>query len=388
MWRILEANLELAVESGFIYAPLLFDPDIAREMREESGVVEMRDADGPRRVRSVIEFEGKPFTVALSLESLLENFDKLHPESFEQLKTTLLEKYGHSASFGSLSVDAKLRVILFEVLPYFVRKRKGLKRETPGEEEILDLIGDRLEVPEKFFERADRYLDIGPLKETAARLRRACFRVGLPRDGTYEARELRGWFLRALETRVLAEEAARLEVAAREREGLKKASKSYIALLLYIADLGFLELDGFGFSRFRFHGEYMVYKRTGEYALMAYDGRLYLFADCRVAVPTFGPLRPVVLEKYKHPFLFAHDRCQQICMRDWDQPARFSAPAAISTIEEGVNSLLYGYNYRRRNGYHSLDRITQHFRSVDFDDLRIPDDHPKIASGEVRVTNR
>jgi len=34
--RLLRSELELVVKSGFVYVPLLFDPDIAREIRRES----------------------------------------------------------------------------------------------------------------------------------------------------------------------------------------------------------------------------------------------------------------------------------------------------------------------------------------------------------------
>jgi len=65
----------------------------------------------------------------------------------------------------------------------------------------------------------------------------------------------------------------------------------------------------------------------------------------------------------------------------------FSAGNVISALEEGLATLYYGYNPRLRNGYHSLDPLTQMRRSLDFMDYRIPPDHPDIVSGKVEVTN-
>ncbi|MCI0528506.1 MAG: hypothetical protein L0Y56_13790, partial [Nitrospira sp.] len=152
-------------------------------------------------------------------------------------------------------------------------------------------------------------------------------------------------------------------------------------------------------------------KCTGEYALKDFYGRLYLFPDCRVGVSTVMPSRPFVIETYKHPFLEGHDSGQHICLRDFMPPKVFTAASVIKALEEGINALLYGYSSRRRNGYQSLDRATQHVRVTDsdqdmtlefeegtlgprrrvptvhFDDCRIPRDNPKIASGEVAITN-
>ena len=91
-------------------------------------------------------------------------------------------------------------------------------------------------------------------------------------------------------------------------------------MLLYISEKGSLEIDGFGFSRMGMTDEYVIYKHTGEYALKDYYGRIYLFPDCRVAVSTIVPLKPVVLDTYKHPFLEGHDAGQPICLRGFNPP--------------------------------------------------------------------
>ncbi|MEK6571432.1 MAG: hypothetical protein AABZ61_08690, partial [Bacteroidota bacterium] len=142
-----------------------------------------------------------------------------------------------------------------------------------------------------------------------------------------------------------------------------------------------------------------------------YYGRMYLFPDCRVAVSTIVPLKPVVVDTYKHPFLEGHDAGQPICLRGFNPPKVFTAANVINALQEGINALLYGYSSRRRNGYHGLDQMTRfarttdvdddimpehedypvistrHARTVNFDDYRVSSDHPKIASGQAEITN-
>ena len=147
-------------------------------------------------------------------------------------------------------------------------------------------------------------------------------------------------------------------------------------------------MDGFGFTRLKKGQDYRIYKRTGPYVLQDFHGRLYFFPDCRVAVTTMGRLRPVVVEHYKHPFLRRHGPGQVICLGPESQNLFFSAKNAIQVLEEGINTLLYSYETRRRKGYHRLDVLPGKMRLVDFEDYRIPPDHPLIVSGEVEVKNR
>jgi len=40
-------------------------------------------------------------------------------------------------------------------------------------------------------------------------------------------------------------------------------------------------------------------------------------------------------------------------------------------LEEGINALLYGYDARRRNGYHSLDPTLYYVKTIEFEDYRV-----------------
>jgi hypothetical protein len=199
---------------------------------------------------------------------------------------------------------------------------------------------------------------------------------------------LKAWWDEAVMTRLLVEERRRLTTEIEERGRWAAAHEGRLAVLLYLAHKGSLELDGFGFTRLKKASGYRIYKRTGPYVLQDFYGRLYFFQDCRVAVSTLGRLRPVVVDHYKHPFLRRHGPGQAICMGPENQNLFFSAKNAIRVLEEGINTLLYSYDTRRRRGYHRLDVLPGMMRLVDFEDYRIPADHPLIVSGVVEVKNR
>jgi hypothetical protein len=156
------------------------------------------------------------------------------------------------------------------------------------------------------------------------------------------------------------------------REQFSRMKPEHIATLLYIADTGFLEIDGFGFIRKNaYRNEYYVYKRSGDYILKDYYGRSYLFPNCRVTVSTYMPFRPFVMEKYKHPFLLKYKSGQEICIKNFNPPDEPTDKCIINTLEEGLTALQYGYDPRKRNGYHSLDKLWIHIPTIDFEDYII-----------------
>jgi hypothetical protein len=399
MRHLLDTDIDLAVEAGFIYVPLLFDPAIEREIHT------------PPKSHSLIELDGRPFIKTVSVRSLLENYEEIYPESYGQLKRACLERYCRAPRLKGVPISDKLRTILLYVMPYFVRRHKGLDRTRLREEDILDLIGERVTVTARHCEDATKIFDTNALRRALSNLEKQRATIDPLGDGMISAPKLREWLFHAVNLTIVDNEKALLRQALRDREQFSEAKRKHVAMLLYVSEKGSLEVDGFGFSRIGLTDEYVIYKHIGEYALRDFYGRTYLFPDCRVAVSTIAPLKPFVMERYKHPFLEGYDSRQEICMRGFNPPNLFTAAAAINALEEGINALLYGYSSRRRNGYHSLDRITKHRRTVDFedytlpdptdypvirnrhvlhvdfDDYRIPHDHPKIASGQVEITN-
>jgi len=67
-----------------------------------------------------------------------------------------------------------------------------------------------------------------------------------------------------------------------------------------------------------------------------------------------------------------HEAGQELCLREFVTGKEFSAGNVVSALEQGLAALYSGYNPRLRNGYHSLDPLTQIRRSLDFTDYRIP----------------
>jgi hypothetical protein len=397
--RLLDSDMDLVLRSGFIYVPLLFDPSVEHEILS------------PRKRGALIQIERRYLLKALKVESLLGNYAALWPESYERLREGCLRKCTGVPRPQQMPVDGKLRTILFGVMPHFIRGHRGLERRRLGEGEILDWIEGKVRIPARCYREASRLLDTGCLRETLEELETHGTVLEPLEDGVIPARRLGEWLHQAIERRILEREKARLREALHGREASAEAESRHLAVLLHIAEAGGFEIDRFGFSRIGPGEEYFVYRRTGEYALKDYYGRPYLFPDCRVAVSTAGRLKPFVVEKYKHPFLEGHDSGQEICLRGFNSPSAFIAATAIDALERGLNALLHGYSSRRRNGYHGLDRMTKRIGSfdwndpqaigpldspvtrrrpildVDFEDYRVPSDHPKLASRQIDITN-
>ncbi len=367
MRRLIESGIDLLVESGFLYLPLLFDPSIEREIQVTP------DTSRPQlEMGSLIELDGKHFVKTISLASLADNYEKINKNLYNQVRSTVLQKISVKLDGGSTPFGWKLITIIFQIMPYFIKKNRGLERKKFGREEVLKLIAEKVDIPQKDYERSNTFFDLRPLQEALQELDKLDSKFVLPEDGMISSGELSNWLYKALEAQIISEERTRLKAEVLKREQLVEAVKDDLGVLLFIAEKGSLEINGFGFIRVGKGDDYLIYKRSGEYILKDYYGRSYLFPDCRVAVPTFNPFRPVVIEKYKHPFIYAHDSGQEICLTGFNPPQEFSAKNIILVLEEGFNALLYGYDARRRRGYHSLDDPRQYVKTVEFDDYRVP----------------
>ncbi len=367
MRRLIGSGIDFLVEAGFLYLPLLYDPAIEKEIQATPDPTESKETSG-----SVILNEGKHFVKSLSLHSLVANYERIGKDLYDQVKSAVLRQVAGNVDRGETSLSWKLITIIFQVMPYFIKKNRGFERGKFGKEEILKLIAEKVDVPPREYERTNTVFDLKPLQEALKELEKLDSTFKSPRDGIISSSELNHWLQKALRAQVVEKERTRLKNEVLRREQLIASVDEDMDILLYVAHKGSLEINGFGFTRIGTSDDYLIYKRTGEYRLKDYYGRSYLFRDCRVAVPTFSPFKPVVMEKYKHPFLYAHDSGQEICMHGFYPPQQFSAEHAINLLEEGINALLYGYDARRRNGYHSLDRTREYVRTVEFEDYRIP----------------
>ena len=372
MRQLLDSDIELVVASDFIYLPLLFDPEIEKEAQVLLQPERPLENPGKPEQKNIIELKGKHFIKALNLHSLLENYEVINAYDYKRLRNDCLLKYQLTGDIDRMFLDETLRIILFQVMPHFIKKNRGLTRKKLSDEEILDLINKKIDIPGKYYKNAKTFQDLEPLKEIFESLENQTPIFKLPGNGLLSGRKLRDWFHDAVQAKVLEREHHRISKALKVRKQFSQAKPEHIAILLYIADTGSLEIDSFGLTRHNsYKGEYLVYKRTDDYVLKDYCARSYLFPECRVAVSTYSPFRPFVMEKYKHPFLLDHKSGQEICMKDFVPSNELSAKNIIRTLEEGLTALHYGYDGRRRNGYHTLDKTWVYIPTIDFEDYRI-----------------
>ncbi len=385
MLQILQSDAKIFIGSGSIYLPLTFDPSIEEEIRA-SGI------DSPEHPESLenqalIEVKGEYFIKSIGISSLLNTYEKIDPETYEYLRNRVFSKFIRSLSPGSISMDEELLAIIFQVMPHFIRKKNRLRRKRITGEEILDLIWRKVSIPARFHDEAARLCDTASIKKELRNFAGPMVSEE-PLSGLVPAQMFRQWFLRALESRIVEREKSRLADLLYNREKFSRLQRRYLAILLFVKESGTFEVSGCGIFRSGKSSEYYVYVRTGPYALKDFYRRLYLFPDCRVAVSTYGPVVPYVIDRYKHPFLKGHDKMQKICVRgDFIPAERFSAVAAIQALEEGVSALFHGYNSRRGNGYNRLDAMQFEKNSIVFEEYRIPFDDPRIVSGEIEVKN-
>jgi hypothetical protein len=366
--QLLQSDLELVVRSGFLYLPLLYDPDIAKE-------IQYKPTAGGSAER-LIEVGGRHFIESVSIQSILTRMEGIDNDYYGQVQREFLRKFPVSPTPEGISPDSKLMTLLLRVMPYFVRKNKGFARRRLHDEEFLDFLGDRIDIPQTFREQADKYLDSGPLLQRLNDLEGLEQKVEPLHEGLISVEILDRWLHKALEVQLVDKEITRLKKRLQYRQRLTEEQRNHFCTVLYIAERGALEIDGFGFYRIGSGDDYLVYKRTGEYILKDYYARSYLFPDCRVAVPTMRPFKPMVLEPYKHPFLQGYTAKQEICMKGSKSPDKFTADNITRILEEGINALLYGYDARRRNGYHSLDPTLHYIKTIEFEDYRINNDAP------------
>lgn len=368
MRRLLDSELELLVEADYIYLPLLLDPSMGKEVEAAAGLEQPGGDAVPPLSGTVLTHQNRHYIKALNLFSLIDNYSAINPHDYLLLRDHCLRKHRLTEEMESIFLDEVLEQILFQVMPYFVGNNRRLTRKPSTREELLDLILRRVDIPARYHADAIALLDLEPLESLLRDLRERRPLFQPPPRGLLPARELRAWLQQAIQAKILADERLRVEKALRLRRQLSLKKPEHAAIYLYIAAGGAIDIDGFGFAKLKLPKEYLVYKRTGEYILKDYYGRAYLFPDCRVAVSTHTPLRPFVMDKYKHPFLRGFQANQEICMKALELPAKPAAKTITRALEEGVTALLYGYDARRRNGYHSLDKTYVYIPTIVFEE--------------------
>ena len=77
MLQLLHSEIELVVKSGYIYVPLLLDPDIAREVHDRSDTERPPHEWAPGNPEPVLDVEGRSF-----IRSLMSSWSKVNPLNF------------------------------------------------------------------------------------------------------------------------------------------------------------------------------------------------------------------------------------------------------------------------------------------------------------------
>lgn len=376
MWSALAELPRVLVAADYLYLPLWFDPEIAAAVSTASVVPWSPSAATPAPLL-LQHPDGEIFVRTLAMPALAAAILELYPAL-----APLEEAPPQPDSF----LPAKLMVIVFEVLPYFVRLHSpGSGTETKRQailRRLAEAVPETVSVaaPEASW-REQALLWQNRLQELQATVPES---APLP-AGCYSGAQVWQWLQQEARVRAHHSLLAACQEAVTALDSWLAADPEELRIFLALGQLEQLEVDGFGWQKLPQAGEYLVYKRTGPYLLEDYFRRPYLFPDCRVAVPTTGPFKPLVLDRYKHPLLRGFRPRQLICLpEDYQPAASFSAEALITALEAGLNALYFGYNPRRRNGYHSLDRFGRTFSDLDFEDLRLPPDHPLVAQLEVK----
>ena len=168
MKRLLDSDLELVVESNFIYLPLLFDPEIEKEIQTIFRSEKQIENSTQPCLKTIIKREDKYFVKALNLNSLLENYEVINPYDYKRLRNECLLKYQLTGEVDGIFFDETLKIILFQVMPHFIKKNRGLTRKKLSDKELLDLINKKINIPARYYKNAETFKNLTPFKSVSA----------------------------------------------------------------------------------------------------------------------------------------------------------------------------------------------------------------------------
>ncbi|MFC1697385.1 hypothetical protein ACFL1H_03565 [Nanoarchaeota archaeon] len=368
MEQFLQSNLEVLIDGGFVYVPLLFDEEIEKNVNEyEKGKI-------------ILEDNGQKYVRSLNLVSMVENYHKIYGKEYEKVKKNVLKKYLNKSNLKELNIDSNIKTIIFEVLPNFIKKHDGFERTKLDEYDIVELISKKSKIPSKYYTEADKFLDNDTLMKSLEKLDGSTGKIKPIKNGKTNTTYIKKWFDKALEVLVLSREKEDVKKAIDEKKVYINKHRDYVAVMLYLSQIEKFEIEKFGFVKKS--KSYDVYKHTGEYALKDYSsGQIYLFPDCKVGVNTSNIKHPKVINNnYNHPFLSGtsgHALC--IVSRGWG--SSFSGKNIIDGINAGLNTVMCGYV--RASGFHPHSYLSRD----KYRGYKVERSHPKIKSGKVEITN-
>jgi len=253
MWQLLNSDMECLVESDFIYLPLLFDPAIEKEVQALLRPGRPLENPGHPASKTIIAHQDRQFVKTLSIHSVLENYEVINAYDYKLQRKEFLKKYQLTREVDGILLDDTLKTILFQVMPYFIRKNRGLQRNKLTDEEILDLVGATIDIPGKYYKEAKKFREVEHLKAVLKGLENQKPIFKSPGNGLLSTHQLRDWLHEAVQAKILAKEHDRLTKALQIRLQFSQAKPEHAATLLYIAETGSMEIDGFGFARKNTH---------------------------------------------------------------------------------------------------------------------------------------
>jgi hypothetical protein len=379
----------LYIHDGILYTPLLMDSTITDKAVKKAG-------KGPDRKPVIITKDDRRYIRAVNLMDLVSNYESINPAGYRAIIDELVRKYSIDLLEQETPYDnSLLETIIFGVMPHFVSINKNLlDRTEPRRADILEFIIKKEKIPlDKYRKKVRQETDYASLERAITYLRSLEKTTRLPQNGPIQSSALDSWLSSAVENSIVTKEAQLKGRILSMKQVLKKKEVDQRAVMLYLTKKGKLEIGGFGFMEGE-DSEYLVYAHTGEYALESRKGKIFHFRDCKVAVPVDSDYidSPLVIDNYKHPFLQNCEPMQDICIVDGGNGGQPTAKNIIKNIEEGINTLFYGYTLNGHfGGYQPLNgdfESDEDDYDISFRSYRIKKDDRRLKSGKLEIKNQ
>ena len=366
------------VKDGYLYTPVEGDDEICSEI--SSRRCTLRNIFSRRRDAGLlVRDKGDAFIRSVSLDSIIDNMRTIDQRGYDTARLKVYQKIRNSDMDVSRDrIDPLACTLIDEVLPRFVR----FGREERRERTLTQLLMERLDIPDSYWQKVRSYCDIEQLEKRIDSFDRGK-RDATPPTGRLSSKELESWVNDAVSAKIMCDERESLRQEIEKRKGRMLEKVQDIVVPLYVQESG-IKIDDFGMYRMD-DGAWIVYHHTGEYALEDFDGRIYRFPDCQVAVKVHRRVsEPIVINRYKHPFLEASGPYQPICIRMTYSSGDGLGENVIRNIEAGINTMLHGYfNEGDFNGYHLLGGRGQ---KVHFHNYHV--DEASVRRDGIPITNR
>ena len=374
----------IKLKKGFLYFPTLLDSQVKKEITDSE--------------KNYLDHQEKGFNI----KDFISNFYVLFPEVYENIKKEVLKKATKEEQ--KYSIPKELKIVL-EVMPHFVTIEEssskianllqGKKTEnlTP-EEKVLNYIQKEIKISKTYIDKAANYFPSieKDLEEVETKIAALENEMKLfDKDSELEKKLFTKLILTGLIQDIFLKEKTELEKMDAKKNmphfKLLKQNQKLLATKIMLSEKSSFEIKNFGFRKY---GGYNIYVKLDEYALMDFDGQVYLFPPCKIGVKIYENeiKRPRVMNEYWHPFLSGTGSDQSICIRGGGCLSMPNSKSVIKNLQKGIDTILYGYfNKSGFNGYFLLSGRDRHgdYRTSRFEPYKVSED--KVKDGFV-IKNR